>query len=73
MLLRRKARVTLLDAWGPGNSRASSGGETRLIRALYGTHRIYTQMAVRAGWNRSVTRHIERKDARRAAEKSWTP
>jgi glycine/D-amino acid oxidase-like deaminating enzyme len=49
MLLRRKARVTLLDAWGPGNSRASSGGETRLIRALYGAQRIYTQMAVRAG------------------------
>lgn len=25
-LLRRGARVTLLDAWGPGNARASSGG-----------------------------------------------
>ena len=32
-LLRQGARVTLLDAWGPGNSRASSGGETRVIRA----------------------------------------
>ncbi len=31
-LLRRGAKVTLLDAWGPGNSRASSGGETRVIR-----------------------------------------
>src|SRR5580704_18527791 len=31
-LLRRGAWVTLLDAWGPGNSRASSGGETRVIR-----------------------------------------
>jgi len=30
------AKVTLLDAWGPGNSRASSGGETRTIRATYG-------------------------------------
>src|SRR5882757_11053905 len=28
-LLRGGARVTLFDAWGPGNSRASSGGETR--------------------------------------------
>src|SRR6266545_1147109 len=27
-LRRRGARVTLIDAWGPGNSRASSGGET---------------------------------------------
>ena len=35
-LLRRGAKVTLLDAWGPGNARASSGGETRVIRAIYG-------------------------------------
>src|SRR3981081_3779635 len=38
-LAQRGAKVTLLDAWGPGNSRASSGGETRTIRATYGpTH-----------------------------------
>ncbi len=47
-LLRRGARVTLLDSWGPGNSRASSGGETRVIRATYGPERIYVQMVVRA-------------------------
>jgi len=47
-LRRRGARVTLLDAWGPGNSRASSGGETRVIRATYGPRGIYTRMAVRA-------------------------
>ena len=35
-LLERGARVTLVDAWGPGNSRASSGGESRVIRAIYG-------------------------------------
>ena len=35
-LRRGGARVTLLDAWGPVNSRASSGGETRVIRATYG-------------------------------------
>src|SRR5437868_14626258 len=35
-LVRRGARVTLIDAWGPGNSRASSGGETRVMRAIYG-------------------------------------
>jgi sarcosine oxidase len=47
-LLKRGAKVTLLDAWGPGNSRASSGGETRVLRATYGSARIYTQMAARA-------------------------
>lgn len=47
-LLRSGAKVTLLDAWGPGNSRASSGGETRVIRATYGPQAIYTQMAARA-------------------------
>jgi glycine/D-amino acid oxidase-like deaminating enzyme len=42
--LRRKgARVTLLDAWGPGNSRSSSGGETRAIRVAYGADRLYTE------------------------------
>ena len=47
-LLRRGARVTLLDAWGPGNSRASSGGETRIIRATYGPDRVYVQLVARA-------------------------
>lgn len=47
-LLEKGAKVTLLDAWGPGNSRASSGGETRIIRGTYGAGRIYTQMAARA-------------------------
>jgi glycine/D-amino acid oxidase-like deaminating enzyme len=47
-LQRLGARVTLVDAWGPGNSRASSGGETRVIRGVYGPDRIYTKMAARA-------------------------
>ena len=47
-LLRSGAKVTLLDAWGPGNSRASSGGETRIIRATYGGRQLYSQMAVDA-------------------------
>lgn len=47
-LLRRGARVTLVDAWGPGHTRASSGGETRIIRAGYGERAIYTRMAMRA-------------------------
>ncbi|HXM20554.1 MAG TPA: FAD-dependent oxidoreductase [Terriglobales bacterium] len=47
-LLRRRARVTLIDAWGPGNSRSSSGGETRIIRGTYGPSQPYTKMAARA-------------------------
>jgi monomeric sarcosine oxidase len=47
-LLRRGARVRLVDPWGPGNPRASSGGETRVIRATYGSHEIYTAMAARS-------------------------
>jgi glycine/D-amino acid oxidase-like deaminating enzyme len=47
-LTRRGAEVSLVDAWGPGNARASSGGETRIIRATYGTRAVYTRMALRA-------------------------
>lgn len=47
-LLERGARVTLLDAWGPGNSRSSSGGETRVMRGTYGATQPYTSMAARA-------------------------
>ena len=47
-LLERGARVTLLDAWGPGNSRASSGGETRIMRGTYGPNQPYSEMAARS-------------------------
>jgi glycine/D-amino acid oxidase-like deaminating enzyme len=47
-LRRAGARVTLLDAWGPGNARASSGGETRVIRGMYGPDRIYVEWVVRS-------------------------
>ena len=47
-LLERGARVTLLDGWGPGNSRASSGGETRVMRGTYGPDQPYTKIAARA-------------------------
>src|SRR2546427_8002318 len=62
-LLRRGARVTLLDAWVPGNSRASSGGGTRVIRGTYGPNQPYSKMAARAlqfwqehekRWNRQL-------------------
>lgn len=47
-LQQRGAAVTLLDAWGPGHSRASSGGETRIIRSVYGPHRRYVEMTAEA-------------------------
>jgi glycine/D-amino acid oxidase-like deaminating enzyme len=47
-LLRRGARVTLLDAWGGGNSRSSSGGETRIIRGVYGPDRVYVDWTARS-------------------------
>jgi sarcosine oxidase len=45
-LLRAGHKVTLVDAWGPAHSRASSGGESRLTRAAYGKDAIYTRMAL---------------------------
>ena len=47
-LRRAGMRVTLIDAWGAGHSRASSGGETRVIRGVYGGVPIYSEMAARA-------------------------
>jgi glycine/D-amino acid oxidase-like deaminating enzyme len=41
-------QVTLVDAWGPGHARASSGGESRMTRAVYGPDEIYTRMAVQS-------------------------
>ncbi|AHG89275.1 FAD dependent oxidoreductase [Gemmatirosa kalamazoonensis] len=47
-LRRAGLRVTLVDAWGAGNARASSGGETRVIRAVYNGQAAYSAMAARA-------------------------
>ena len=44
----RGASVVLLDAYGPGNSRASSGGESRVIRLGYGPDEIYSRSAQRS-------------------------
>ena len=41
-------KVALLDAYGPSNSRASSGGESRIIRMGYGAEEIYTRWAMRS-------------------------
>jgi sarcosine oxidase len=42
------ASVVLLDAYGPANARASSGGESRIIRMGYGPDEIYTRWSLRA-------------------------
>ena len=47
-LRRAGANVVLIDAYGPANSRASSSGETRVIRMGYGPDELYTQWAVRS-------------------------
>ena len=65
-LRRAGAEVTLLDAWGPGNARASSGGETRVIRTIYGRTRKYVEMAARAlklwsEWDRTTSEQFYRR------------
>src|SRR5215470_6048693 len=42
-LARRGKRVALLEAYGPGHSRSSSGDESRIIRMGYGADEIYTR------------------------------
>ena len=40
--------IVLIDAYGPANSRASSGDESRIIRMGYGADEIYTRSALRS-------------------------
>jgi sarcosine oxidase len=47
-LQRRGARVLLVDAYGPGNSRSSSSGESRIIRMAYGSDEVYTRWSHRS-------------------------
>ena len=47
-LQRSGRRVVLIDAYGPGNARSSSGGRTRVIRAGYGDREIYTRWSLRS-------------------------
>jgi sarcosine oxidase len=54
-LARRGHKVVLTDAHGPANSRASSGGETRIIRMSYGSAEHYSEMSLRslAAWKQT--------------------
>jgi glycine/D-amino acid oxidase-like deaminating enzyme len=45
-LRRRGRRVLLLDAFAPAHARASSGGESRMTRSIYGPDLVYTRMAL---------------------------
>jgi len=53
------ARVTLVDAYGPANSRSSSGDESRILRYGYGTDEIYSRLArkSREQWRELDARH----------------
>ena len=42
------ASVVLIEQHAPGNSRSSSGGESRIIRMGYGSDEIYTRMSQRS-------------------------
>jgi len=47
-LHRAGATVILIDQYGPGNVRASSGGDTRIMRMGYGPDEVYTRSAQRS-------------------------
>ena len=47
-LRRAGQRVLLLDQYGPANTRASSGGESRVTRMAYGPNEVYTRMSQRS-------------------------
>ena len=47
-LLRDGHSVVLLDAYGAAHSRASSGGETRIIRMGYGGDELYTRWSMQS-------------------------
>ena len=47
-LAKRGKRVALVEAYGPAHSRASSGGETRIIRMGYGPDELYTRWSQRS-------------------------
>ena len=53
-LTRRGKRVLLIDAYGPGNGRSSSAGESRIIRMGYGADELYTRWS-----QKSLTRWKE--------------
>lgn len=47
-LANRGQRVLLVEAYGAAHSRASSGGESRILRMSYGADEIYTRWSLRS-------------------------
>ena len=47
-LARAGRKVALIDAYGPANARASSGGQTRVIRMGYGDKEVYSRWSLRS-------------------------
>ena len=59
--LRRSGRsVTLVDAFGTGNTRSSSGGASRVFRIGYGRETIYSEWAQRslAAWQEPTAESV---------------
>ena len=57
-LAREGWQVTLVDAYGPANGRASSSDHSRVMRASYGAHPLYSRWATEslAGWHWLATK-----------------
>src|SRR5580704_7633397 len=73
--LRRSGRtVALFDAYGAGNNRSSSGGESRILRMGYGADEIYTQWAMRSRelWTALIDQ-VERPELFQNTGVLWTP
>ena len=64
-LARSGHEVTLVDQFEPGDPRATSGGESRLIRCSHGSDAGYTQTARRAG---ELWRELERESGQTLME-----
>ena len=61
-LRRQGASVTMVDTWGPGNSRSTSGDETRGVRSSYGDRESWVRWADEAGrrWRAWDEEHARR-------------
>jgi monomeric sarcosine oxidase len=71
-LQRAGQRVLLIDKYGPASTRASSGGETRVIRMAYGPNDVYTRMAQRSlGIWKDFFARIERPELFRETGVLW--
>jgi glycine/D-amino acid oxidase-like deaminating enzyme len=66
--------VLLVDKYGPGNNRSSSGGESRIIRMNYGGDEIYTRWAMRSRelWT-ELFAQVGRPELFQSTGVLWTP